>query len=245
MNPQGGASGEERLSVYTGGYAARIQESLREVYETVSKVLGAESFSELCHAYAHRYPSHDYNLNFIGKHLPEFLDRSKEPSFLSDLARLEWMVWRAFHAFDQPPLDATKLAEIPMEDWETARIIFQPSVSILVSQWSILNLWKARRDLPSHPEASRQTERILIGRSGDQVRCQLLSEAQFELINQLLQSRTLGAVLEDLADSAAESGAVTTWFSSWVQEGLIVRCEFLQQTPLNPSRRKERNYRLQ
>ncbi len=103
LNPQGGSPGEERMAVYAGGYIARLSEALAEVYETVRHLLGKEAFVELSELYFEHFPSHNYNLNNIGKELPSFIGTTrfaKELPFLPDLAALELAVASAFHAFD-------------------------------------------------------------------------------------------------------------------------------------------------
>ncbi len=229
LNPQGKASGEERMSVYANGYVARIHESLVEVFEAVHTVLGDNSFLELCHAYAKRYPSHDYNLNLVGRHLAEFLAGSKwtkQAPFLADLAQLEWQIWEAFHAFDGAPFRPGEIANIPAEEWEHLGIVFQPSVSLLSSSWLVLDIWRARREKENKVDLKNRPQRILIGRKNDQVRCELLDEHQFALITGLLKGKTLGEMCGELAETSEEAELpVTAWFSRWIGDGLILRIE--------------------
>ncbi len=236
LNPQGGVAGEERMSVYANGYPARIQESLKEVYEAVHQVLGDDQFSEICHVYAHQYPSHDYNLNFVGRYFPEFLQGSpfsKAFPFLVDLAKLEWLIWESFHAFDEQPFQPHQLAEVPAEDWEHARVIFQPSVKLISSAWPILDIWRTRRQRSEEVKVDlmNRSQQILVGRNKDQVRCELLDQTQAVLLSGLLSGENLGNVCEKLSEMADEKELpIAAWFSNWVKEGLIVRCEFIEKT---------------
>ena len=238
LNPQGGVPGEERMAVYANGYLVRIREALAEVYEALRHVLGEDKFSGLCHAYVYRHPSFDYNLNFVGKKLPEFLESSlltKSFPFLPDLARLEWLVWRAFHAFEEPALDSRQIAEIPMDDWEKTQIIFQPSVGLISSLWPILDIWRIRRDSSDKMsvDLTHRPQQILIGRRGDQVRCEGLDENQYRLLSGLLSGKSLGVVCEELAGAADEQEfPIAAWFSEWVRDGLIARCKFVEQAAL-------------
>ncbi len=284
LNPQGGASGEERMAVYANGYLARIRESLKEVYETVYHLLGENDFTVLSHAYAEAYHSSDYNLNFAGRHLAEFLHvilrpetagRSGEESqngilrfaqddkalldafkpfpFLIDLVKLEWLIWEAFHAFDQKPLSPGQMAQASPEDWENARIIFQPSVGLVSSSWPILDIWRRRRteagtdsaagqvlrnsiDLNTCPDQNRY--RVLVSRKRNQVQCEFVDEIQYKLLEGFLAGRSLGAVCEELTDATDDQiSSISTWFSSWVRGGLIVRCEFSEKTAIQPCSR--------
>lgn len=232
LNPQGGVPGEERIRVYAEGYPARIHETLKEVYESVHQVLGDGNFCELAQAYAFRYPTGNYNLNYAGRHLAEFLEKSphlKTFPFLSDLARLEWQIWRAFHAFDEPPLKPDEIQNLAPKDWENTLLKFQPSVSLIRSDWPILDIWleREKKSEEVRREIIRRTERILIGRREVQVRCELLDEYQSLLLEDLLAGKTLGEACGHLAEAAGdELPPVTEWFQRWIRDGLIqaLRC---------------------
>ena len=232
LNPQGGVAGAERLAVYANGYLARIAESLKEAYEAVHHIIGTEKFLELCEGYARRYPSRSYNLNYAGRYFPEFLRTALTGAplpFLPDLAQLEWLLWEAFHSFEGTPLDPSQIGDISMEDWEHCQIVFQPSVRVFGSDWQVLDLWLNRhKPCPEiQPEERRKSERVLIGRKEDQVRCEYLDENQYRLLEGLLAGKNLGAVCEELAGTVDEENLpIAEWFSRWVQDGLILRLEF-------------------
>jgi len=223
-------TGGERLKVYSGGYVARVHEGLKEVYETMHHLLDEESFIELTERYAEHYPSHTYNLSLVGEHLPALLHQApiKNRPYLEDLARLEWALAEAFHAFDDPPFHQSQLAKIPLEDWENARLIFQSSAHLLACEWSVLDLWKNRHKLETEPKVIKKKEYLLIGRRGIQVRCEILDPKQYQLLENLFAGKTLGEACEALADaseSETEDIPVAAWFARWVQDGLVARCE--------------------
>ena len=249
VNPQRGTSGEARVTaVYGGAYVARMQEALAEVFEAVRFVLGERTFTQLAHEYAACYPSHDYNLSFAGRHLPELLASSPlsqpPPSlgptrdgvlseveglpFLQDLARLEWLVCQAFHAFDEPPADVTPLAELSLEQWQRARPIFQPSVSVIASSWPIRDIW-ASRVQPRHTlnlDLINRPQRVLVHREGQTVTCELLEERPYVLLERLLAGDDLGAACAALARlEGTERFPASDWFARWARHGLIARIE--------------------
>ena len=231
FNLQRGTPGEERLSVYAVGYLVRFREALTEVYEAIHHVLGEHAFAELARDYAQRYPSHDYNLSLIGRHLPEFLvscPLTSQLPFLPDLARLEWLVCQAFHAFDQPSLDPLRFAARPLETWEQTRLIFQPSVGLMASAWPILDIWQARtqpRDAVDVDLVNRP-QHVLVFRHELQVRCESIEAHQSQLLSGLLGGRTLGAMCDELADDVGDAPLpLAEWFSHWVGYGLLARVE--------------------
>lgn len=231
LNAQGGVPGVERVAeVYGGGYRTRIREALAEVYEAVRFVLGESRFAELANTYAERFPSHDYNLSFAGRHLPELLagwPLTQELPFLPDLARLEWLVCQAFHAFDEPPADLAPLAAMPVKAWAQVRLRFQPSVGLIASAWPIRDIWAAR----SGPRGTvnvklvNQPQRVLVCRRGVTVTCELLEEDAFALLQRLAAGEPLGAACGALARQAAGEPPLAAWFARWAGQGLIRQIE--------------------
>ena len=230
LNPQRGTSGTERLAVYAQGYVTRMREALAEVYEAVHHVLGEQRFSVLAAEYALRYPSDNYNLNFAGRHLPEFLAAAPPTErlpFLPDLARLEWLVCLAFHADDQTCLDPASLSSLAPERWSQLRLIFQPSVGMVASSWPIQDLRQARHQPREtiNIDVSNRPQRVLVFRQQLQVTCELISEAQQRFLERLLQGCLLGEACEMLTDSQTTPEELVAWSSHWASSGLIARCE--------------------
>lgn len=230
LNPQGSASGEERLSVYANGYAARMTEALKEVYEAVHLVLGEDPFHRAAARYASGFPSLEYNLSLAGRHFPLFLAAdgltSKLP-FLPDLAGLEWKVAEAFHAFDFPPLTAESVQSIPPEQWENIIFEFQPSMKLLASMWPVFDIWIARKRPADQikVELKDRPQCVLVYRHALEVRCVLISRPQFDLLAKLKNGISLGRACEDFED-AEETPPLQEWFSQWIQAGMIAGVKF-------------------
>ena len=228
LNRQRQAPGEERLGVYARGYQARMREALADAYEATAHLVGEAAFADLARRYTARCPSREYNLSFAGRHLPEFLtaDPLTQPlPFLPEVAALEWRMCEAFHAFERPPVDPMTLAALSLDTWATTRLIFQPSVSVLASRWPIRDLWEARTQ-PRETidiEVIHRPQRVMVFRSGWQVRCELLEEPAHRLLAVLLAGQSLGAACNALGqDPAGQPLPLTEWFARWAREGLIV-----------------------
>ena len=231
LNPQGGDPGEARLSVYAQGYEARMEEALAEVYEAVRHVLGRRAFSAMANGYAAGTPSRDYNLSLAGRHLPGFLAAyplTRKLPFLPDLARLEWSVAEAFHAFEQAPFQAQEAESWSEQEWMRTRLVFQDWVRLAESAWPILDIWQARHRPVSEVrvELKGRPQRVLVRRSGFQVSCELLEENKHALLKMLLAGSSLGDLCELLAQRRGDPTLpLTEWFAEWIRGGLIVRCE--------------------
>ncbi len=228
FNPQRAIPGLERLSVYAEGYEIRFREGLSETYEAVHRVIGEARFAELAKAYAAQYPSRNPNLSFVGEHLPQFigtLPLAKELPFIADLAKLEWLVSEAFHAFEKPAVGAHELSKISPEKLTQAVFIFQPSVAVVSSDWPVLDIWNLRKKPKEeiNLEINGRAQRVMVYRRGFKVECRLLTEWQLEMLEGLLQGLSLEAVCGKLAEKFSDDlTPATAWFSSLTQDGLIV-----------------------
>ena len=150
---------------------------------------------------------------------------SREFPFLPDLARLEWRIAAAFHAFEKPPIDPARFADLPSADWDRAHLVFQPSVACLSSSWPIRDIWNARTQPVSEIdiEVVNRAQRALIFRRDMQVVCELIEEGPCRMLATLLEGATLGEACRDLAErSEALDPPVAEWCSAWVQRGLVV-----------------------
>ena len=82
-------------------------------------------------------------------------------------------------------------------------------------------LLRRRINLENNPQ------RILIGRKDVQVRCELLDENQYRLLEELTGGRTLEEACETLAGTSGdEEIPVSGWFFRWAQDGLIREVKF-------------------
>jgi hypothetical protein len=202
---------------------------MTEVFEAVRLIVGADKFLDLAYAYAHSHAHDDgdYNMNFVGRAFPDFLKGTPEAEkapFLPDLARLEWLTWTAFHAFDEKALTAKDTASVKPEDWESARFIFQPSVFAMESEWEIFNIWKERSTgKVFKAKTAKNKEYLLVGRNGEKVRCEKLDKFQYRLLTGLLAGKKLGEVCETLAEEVDDPSKlnISGWFASWIALGFI------------------------
>jgi len=224
-----GSDARERIAVYVDGYPARLLEALDEAYPAVHHVIGDAAFGALVRRYAPSVPSGIYSLTDVGSELPRFLASdvlTARLPMLPDLAALEWCVLRAFHAHECSAFDATSLAHWGLDQWESACVVFQPSVSLVRSAWPIHDLW----ELSETPIASIDLEvegrpqDVLVSRSGASVVCELVEPPQAVVVGALLEGLTLGDSLARLAVANEEVADVSGWFAAWAGRGLIAEC---------------------
>jgi hypothetical protein len=218
-----------RFDVYRGGYPARIEAAVADTYPAVAHLVGAAALRGLVARYARALSRHSYNLNDVGAELSTFLKRdalTERLPFLPDLALLEWRIAQAFHAFESGRFDARALAAWTIDDFQGARLGFQPSLAVVRSRWPIVELWEARDtpieeidiDLRDRPEIA------LVHRRGHDVACRAIEATEADCLAALLAGETLGRAAAELAERTSE-GAVGEWFARWSALGLVTGCE--------------------
>jgi uncharacterized protein (UPF0276 family) len=227
LNPQGKATGAERMSIYAEGYGVRIHDGLLDTYKAIPHLIGKGRFQELAAEYTQYFHSQEYNLSAVGQSFPEFIPKSevlKKFPFLFDLAKLELLISESFHAHEKAPFDPSTLQTLSPEDWEVLKLEFQDTVLAIRSEYPIFDLWTARNTpikeikikLENHPQ------KVLISRSHFQVNCELLEPAKFYAIATLKEGKSLGEVCQELENfPEVDPSVITTWFSEWVQRGFL------------------------
>jgi len=227
LNPQGGDPGKKRLSVYAEGYKTRMHESLTEVYPAVKHLVGDPAFLKAAFDYSKKYPSRSYNLSRAGKHYPLFLTKStltKQLPFLPGLADLEWKIAEAFHTFDLPGADLTKLAELCEDERQSIILKLQPSVRLIASRWPVLDLWNVRTEplKKINLQLENRPQNVLVYKNDVIVRCELISREQYLLLKDLLANKTLENALSRFASLKDPSKlAFSDWFAGWAARKLI------------------------
>lgn len=219
-----------RLQVYTDGYPARILEALAETFPACAHILGDATFAAMGERYVSQLRGAPRNLNDVGAALESFL--RTEPlceslPFLPDLAALEWTTQQAFHSREGEPFDGSKCGDWTSERWMRARIEFQPSVTLLRSEWPLSELRDAidvdRESIDI--DLTRQPRCFLIHRSGFDVEIESVSEFEASAIEAFKRGAPLGEVVENLERQGADASAVSEFFSRWTSLGLVVSCE--------------------
>lgn len=224
-----GADLKARLTAHTGGYPARLEESLREAYPAIAHALGDGAFADLARRYTAASPPRSFNLNDAGRSLAAFLERdeaSRQLPFLADLARLEWALVEAFHAPTEPPFDLASATAWSLDQWENATLRFQPWVRLVRSRWPVRLVWEAR-DTPIAEidiDLSRGPEALLIRRHGFSPECETIGADEATAIEALRSGRTLGTFSSELAARGHKADAISAWFRRWAAANMIAAC---------------------
>jgi uncharacterized protein len=134
-----------RLGLYRGNVQANAAKALRNAYPVCRRLVGADFFDGLAHAYAARLPSTSGDLNDYGAAFASFLDDFPHVAhlpYLPDVARLEWLVHRAHFAADVPLFDPAVLAGVTEAQFGARVARLHPACALLQSDWPLARLFE-------------------------------------------------------------------------------------------------------
>jgi hypothetical protein len=227
----------ERIDIYHGMYLLRMAEALESDYPALSHFLGERRWTDVVRGYVQAHPSRSHTLNVLGRSLADWLLEAPalpRRGFCHDLARLEWAVAEAFDAEETPRLTEVRLAELPAESLETARLVASAPLRLVALRWNAGEwLDSTKDDRHEHPKPRRRDAWIAVYRQGYAVYRRELSRPAFRLLSDLVSGRPVG---EALSAALARRGApgpetLTRWFRDWAADGLFRGIEWPARAP--------------
>ena len=151
-----------RFSVYRNTVHHSLIEALGERFPAVRRLVGAAFFAAAARQFIHESPPSSPLLAEYGAAFPEFLARFEPVAglpYLADVARLEWLRGRAYHAADADALEPSAFREaVAMAEGDVG-ISLHPSSALFWSPYPAVSIWRANHDgrtepIPPGPEAA-------------------------------------------------------------------------------------------
>jgi len=222
----------ERLEIYRVQFWLRHTSSLVEDYPGLCGVIGQSAWERLVEDYLAGSPPLTPTLRDLGTRLPEFVEQAswlEHHDLCVDMARLELAYLEAFDAPDVAPLDPARLAAIPEQAWERARMVLNPSLGLLAVRYPVADLRRRlRSDEAGHvPIPDPRPQNLAVYRRDLGLFDAVLSDGAFTLLRALERGEPLLAACEaaqsatpiEIEDVAAQIGG---WFRDWARKGLVV-----------------------
>lgn len=221
------ARARDRLAIYRANVVANAALALAATYPIVRKLVGAEFFEGLAHAYRDAHPSASGDLNEFGGELADFV-RAFAPAqalpYLPDVARMEWLAHKGHYAADHAPLDVGRLASIREDDYPRLALTLHPAVATLASTYPLFRIWEVHQDdyrgeiavdLGSGGEA------IVVYRPQYRVTVAKLSRGEAAFLGAVTQGDLLGIALERAL--AADAGFdLAASLQNWTTANIVV-----------------------
>ena len=205
----------ERLSVYRGNVVGACTKALAGAYPIVAKIVGESFFEGLAREYLRRFPSASGDLNEYGAKLAQFVARfehTRDLPYLRDVARMEWLVHRAYYAADEPVGPGLQVA---------------PACALLASPWPLARIWEVHQDDYEGEfsvDLEAGPERILVHRPRFRVRVGALSEGSYRFLERLGAGAAPETALE-AALVAEPDFDLRAALAAWIGAGVIVNAE--------------------
>ncbi len=198
-----GVDAATRVEVYRNNVFSNYRSALQALYPVVERLVGEQFFRHACDRYIVGYASTSGDLHDFGARFDEFL-ATHEPAaalpYLPDVARLEWLYHRSFHAPSHAPLALARLAAVDPDAYTSLRFVLHPAVALLRSAFPVLRIWQVNQSEYSGDQ------RVDLGEGGDfllvtrgedfVVSIARLPQAEYEFLAALQRGEALTQALE-------------------------------------------------
>lgn len=201
---------EERYSIYVSGFDVRARSSLEEMYPVLADSLPEELWLGLVSEYVDSLEARGPDLNRLGLGLPEFMEAKAFQQPWVELAQLERSCFEVFHAQNLGEISLEALSAMT----ETSKIDFQESCQLKKFFSSAFDVWSSGSELIAQENPSF----ILIFRKSFQVQARKMGEAEWKVLEALIEGKSLGEALEGAELSAEELQSI---LFHWVEAEII------------------------
>lgn len=231
----------DQVDIYRRQFWFRHREVMRGDLLGVTRVLGDEVMDAFCRAYLDAFPPSSVSFRVMIDHVPRFLGtfdgiaREATRVLAVDMARYELALIDHRIGADVPPLDPQKIAGLPEDAWEKARIVLHPLLARFQFSYPVHRLRKAwiqgeDAPIPEAPQAS--PIHLALYRRRDLVsHFEELEPEAFFLLECLASGLPLVPALDRIASSLPEERQafvmehVGGWFQQWTAWGFVVGIE--------------------
>jgi Putative DNA-binding domain len=228
-----GSDPGRRLAVYRNNVITSLMDALADTFPVTLELVGEPFFRAMAGIFVRAAPPKSIVLAEYGTDFPAFIEQF-EPArgvpYLADVARLEMLRIRAFHAADADSLSPDQVAHAltDPERLPMLRVVCHPSLGVLSSRHAVVAPWAAHQGIgdlasinPTVPESA------LVIRAGLEVQIIALPPGGAVLATNLAGGSTL-------SEAVASAMAASPAFDLTVNLTLLLRCGALSSLSLPP-----------
>ncbi len=167
----------KRFAIYRNNVASGLVTALAVRFPVTQQLVGEEFFRAMAALYVENNKPASPVLIHYGETFSEFIstfEPARTVPYLADVARLENLWWRAYHAADAAVVDSRALSEVPQAALGGLRFRMHPSVGVMFSSFDVTRIWHAHHggdalgtfvpSVPGHVLVSRPKANILVSR---------------------------------------------------------------------------------
>lgn len=188
-----GDAPDRRFAVYRNNVQHGLSRALAARFPVVERLVGVDFFAATARVYASASPPESPVLMHWGDSFADFLagfPPAQSLPYLPDVARLEWLRGRAYHARDTVAADPSALLEA---DAAAMHLRLAPSVYLFESKWPAVSIWRRNQPGGATQALPKGGEIALIARRPDfEVIVEPLDPAQAAVLRALQAGASLG-----------------------------------------------------
>jgi hypothetical protein len=217
---------DERLAVYTNGYAHRLTNAVLADYKALVYYYGETGLREQISAFIRDTPSQHWDLNLYPASFASFFKTRINDPFALSLAELEGAISEVFWLPDSEAYSADKFASLSQEQLAAEK--FKPrfaSRRLMFDCSADAYLQAFREDKPFEKIPPEQ-EFLCVVRHNNEVQRIKLEPAEYALIEALADDVTFEQAFKKvLSDSCHDPqilvAQLPTYFSRWISNGFF------------------------
>jgi hypothetical protein len=197
-----GIAPKHRLGIYADNARSNFIESLISSYPAIRRLVGEDYLRQCARGFHTRHPSLSGDLQPAGAGFAQYLSElhgGDEFRYLSEVARLEWLVQETLLAADHGPLDLAKLGRILPDNYDGLRFHLHPSARLFASRYPCVAIWEANVGSDAEPELidlDAGPDRVLLVRTGGQLKCHRLSHGEQGFLHSVQAGERFAAAVE-------------------------------------------------
>lgn len=205
-----GADPASRFAVYRNNVHSSLINALADSYPVIRQLVGDEFFRAMAGVYVQAFPPSSPLLNDYGHDFAEFIQGFAPAAgvpYLADVARLERLRVRAYHAADESPLDRQAVIDCLQHQSAVGelRLGLHPCVATLNSAYAVVALWAAHQTTESLTTLNPlHAQSALVLRYGLEVEVFSIDSGAVAFINSLNNGWPLEMALAYALDACAE-----------------------------------------
>jgi hypothetical protein len=205
-----GADPASRFAVYRNNVHSSLINALAAGYPVTLQLVGDAFFRAMAGVYAQAFPPTSPLLNEYGSDFADFIQGfapAASVPYLADVARLERLRVRAYHAADIAPLNRqTVIDRLQQQSALGAlRLQLHPSLSTLDSAYAVVALWAAHQAMTTLATLDPLAQQsALVLRNGLEVEVFAIDSGSVAFINSLDNGCPLEIAVACALDVAAE-----------------------------------------
>jgi hypothetical protein len=230
-----GSDPTRRFAVYRNNVIVSLIDALADTFPVTLELVGEAFFRAMAGVFVRAAPPKSVLLAEYGAGLPDFIanfEPARGVPYLADVARLELLRVRAFHATDADPVSPGQIARAlaDPERLPALRVGCHPSLGRLSSPYGVVSLWAAHQGIgdlasvdPGIPESA------LVVRTGLEVQVIALPPGGDALVAGFANGLTLGEAAA-LAGSAHQDFDLTTHLALLLRYGALTSLHLPTET---------------